>query len=194
MNEEEVQESMDEPGAAGSADAGPQDSEPQDAGPQGEASTGSALFEEIQQPPWPAMALGLGGTATGAIAAARALSMFARFGVAALAVGGLGVVLTEFMFPMRTTLLPEELQVRFGRRTRFRIPLKNVVRAYARTYQPLAEYGGWGIRGVGGNRAFNMRGNEGVQLELRSGQKVLIGSEKPEELVRAIRKATGCSS
>lgn len=187
-DEEEVRESVDEPADAPGA-------EPKEApGSPGAGDSLGVLFEEVQQPPWPLMALGLGGTATGAIAAARALGLLVRFGVAALAVGGLGVVLTEFMFPLRTTVLPDELQIRFGRRTRFRIPFKNVVRAYARTYQPLAEYGGWGIRGEAGNRVFSMRGNEGVQLELRSGQKVLIGSGRPEELAAAIRKTAGCAS
>lgn len=152
-----------------------------------------ALFEETQQPPWAALALGLGGGAVGVLAAARALSLAARFGVAAVAVGGMGYLFSEFLFPMSTTLFADELQVHFGRRTRFRIPLKNVVRAYARTYDPLGEYGGWGIRGgKGNNRAFNMQGNLGVQLVLRSGQKLLIGSDRPEELAYAIRKATGC--
>lgn len=150
------------------------------------------LYEETQQPPWVALVFGLGAPAVGVLAAARALSLVARFGAAALAVGGLGMVFSEFLFPMTTKLYPEEIHVRFGRRTRFRVPLKNVMRAYARTYDPLAEYGGWGIRGVGRNRAFNIQGNLGVQLVLRSGQKLLIGSDRPEELAYAIRKATGC--
>jgi hypothetical protein len=99
----------------------------------------------------------------------------------------------EFAVPMRTTLLPDELQIRFGRRTRFRIPLKNVVRAYPRTYHPIREYGGWGIRyAPDRSRAFNMRGDSGVQLVLRSGQRVLIGSQNPDELAAAVCKAAGC--
>lgn len=152
-----------------------------------------ALYEEVQEPIWPFKALGMGAGALGGLAAARTLAMGLRLGIAGLAASGVGLLIGEFLSPMRTTLLPDELQIRFGRRTRFRIPLKNVVRAYARTYHPMREYGGWGIRyAPNQSRAFNMRGDRGVQLVLRSGQRVLIGSQTPEELAEAIRKAAGC--
>lgn len=55
-----------------------------------------------------------------------------------------------------------------------------------RTYHPLLEYGGWGIRfGISG-KAYNARGNRGVQLVLRSGRRVLIGSQMPESLDAAM--------
>lgn len=58
---------------------------------------------------------------------------------------------------------------------------------YARTYRPLLEYGGWGIRcGFKGGRAYNVSGNKGVQLILKTGKRLLIGSQKPDELVEAI--------
>ena len=62
---------------------------------------------------------------------------------------------------------------------------------YTRTYHPILEYGGWGIRygwfwfGKLG-KAYNVRGNKGVQLVLKSGKRLLIGSQKPDELARAI--------
>jgi hypothetical protein len=153
---------------------------------------GEPLFEETQEPPWPIAMLAPGATAAGVMAAARAIGLGARFGVAGVAAAAAGLALREVIFPMETKLLPDEVQVRFGRRTRFRIPLKNVVQAYVRAYSPINEYGGWGIRNGKGGRAFNMRGNEGVQLVLRSGQRVLLGSQLPEELADAIHKATGC--
>ena len=59
---------------------------------------------------------------------------------------------------------------------------------YTRRYSPLAEYGGWGIRyglfGVG--KAYNAKGNLGVQLIFKNGKRLLIGSQKPDELVQAI--------
>jgi len=159
-----------------------------------EETTPPALFEEVQQPPWPFMALGLGGSALGGLAAGYSLSWWGRLGAAGLVAAGAGLALRELVFPLHTTVLPEEIQVRFGRRTRFRIPLKFVVRAYPRTYDPLREFGGWGIRFGAGGRAFNMRGNQGVQLVLRSGQRVLVGSERAEELAEVIHEITGCST
>ncbi|MCC2668116.1 MAG: hypothetical protein K0Q72_587 [Armatimonadetes bacterium] len=155
---------------------------------------GQALFEETQEPPWPLAVLAPGATAAGVMAAARVISLGARFGVAGLAAAATGMALREVYFPMETVLRSEEIQVRFGRRTRFRIPLKNVTRAYARTYSPINEFGGWGIRTGKQGRAFNMRGNQGVQLVLRSGQRVLIGSQQSDELAWAIQKATGCET
>jgi hypothetical protein len=63
------------------------------------------------------------------------------------------------------------------------IAVENVSECYARTYKPIREYGGWGIRhgfrrGIG--RAYNMSGNKGVQLVLKNGKKLLIGSQKPD--------------
>ena len=55
-----------------------------------------------------------------------------------------------------------------------------------RRYGPIREFGGWGIRGFGGRIAYNVRGNEGVELTLTDGRQVLIGSGRAEELAGAI--------
>jgi len=74
------------------------------------------------------------------------------------------------------------LHIRFKKFTR-----EDVEQYCARTYRPLLEYGGWGIRFGKSGRAFNMSGKRGVQLVLKGGKRLLIGSQKPEELVDAIR-------
>ena len=153
-----------------------------------------ALYDETQELVVPLKALGMVAGAGGGLALASAVGWVARLGVAGLAAAGVGLLVGEFLVPMRTTLLSDELQIRFGRRTRFRIPLKNVVSAYPRTYHPIREYGGWGIRQGFQGRAFNMRGDQGVQLVLRSGQRVLIGTQTPEALAEAIRQAAGCGA
>ena len=52
-----------------------------------------------------------------------------------------------------------------------------------RTYQPIMEYGGWGIRAWGSSgTAFNVSGNIGLQLELTNKKRVLIGTQKPDEI------------
>lgn len=56
-----------------------------------------------------------------------------------------------------------------------------IERIYVRKYSPLWEYGGWGIRGFGKNRALNVSGNMGIQLELKNGKKLLLGTQKPDE-------------
>jgi len=66
----------------------------------------------------------------------------------------------------------------------------------ARTYRPILEYGGWGIRFGSGEKAYNVSGNRGLQLALGGGRtgRVLIGSQCPEELAMAVESARGEAS
>ncbi len=94
---------------------------------------------------------------------------------------------------MRTRVLPEGIEVMcipLGfLRKRFR--WEEIERAYARTYSPLLEYGGWGIRyTLSAGTAYNVRGNQGIQLELKNGRRVLIGTQRPQEFLAAIRTAS----
>jgi len=72
------------------------------------------------------------------------------------------------------------------------VAMESVRRFYAKTYSPIREYGGWGIRrkwpGTGYGLAFNVSGNQGVLFEFSNGSTLLIGSQKAEELARAIEK------
>lgn len=59
----------------------------------------------------------------------------------------------------------------------------------ARTYAPILEYGGWGIRGSSEkNKAYNVRGERGVQLAFKDGRRVLIGSQRADELAEIIQE------
>ncbi|MFA9212415.1 MAG: hypothetical protein ACEQSR_01025 [Candidatus Methylacidiphilales bacterium] len=52
-----------------------------------------------------------------------------------------------------------------------------------RKYSPIKEYGGWGFRyGFKNGKAYNVSGNMGLQMVLQNGDKILIGTQKPEEL------------
>jgi len=72
-----------------------------------------------------------------------------------------------------------------------RIPAAEITSAEPREYSALAEYGGWGIHFSLSGRgwAYNVRGNSGVQLVFRNGKQLLIGTEQPDELAIAIRRA-----
>jgi hypothetical protein len=59
-------------------------------------------------------------------------------------------------------------------------------KAYVRQYKPIYEYGGWGIRGWGKDKARNVSGNMGLQLEMKDGDRLLIGTQKPEEMEKAV--------
>ena len=65
-----------------------------------------------------------------------------------------------------------------------------ISKAYIRKYNPILEYGGWGIRFglLRRNGAYNISGNMGLQLELNSGNKILIGTQKPDEIEEILKK------
>jgi len=59
-----------------------------------------------------------------------------------------------------------------------------------RTYSPLGEYGGWGIKYglVGAGKVYNVSGNQGLQVVFKDGARLLIGTQKPQELQEIINK------
>lgn len=67
------------------------------------------------------------------------------------------------------------------------VQLSDIKSAEAKTYRPIMEYGGWGLR-WGGRRgwAYSMRGNRGVFIECHDGKCFLLGSQKADELADAI--------
>lgn len=65
---------------------------------------------------------------------------------------------------------------------------EEIEKAYVRPYKPLLEYGGWGIRYGRKGKALNVSGNMGLQLELKNGKKLLIGTRKPEVLQAVIEE------
>lgn len=73
--------------------------------------------------------------------------------------------------------------LQLGERTR---PWSAISRAYVRPYDPLGEYGGWGLKGTSRNRALNVAGGEGIQLELADGTRLLLGTQRPAEARQAL--------
>jgi hypothetical protein len=60
-----------------------------------------------------------------------------------------------------------------------------------RTYRPIRDYGGWGIRRGSSGTAYNVSGNKGLQLALGDGGggRILIGSQHLDELALAVETA-----
>jgi len=101
----------------------------------------------------------------------------------------IGVAVLIWIARLETEIRPDGLYLRylpFHRRFR-RFAVEDLREYYARTYRPLREYGGWGIRYSWHGRAYNVSGHQGVQLVLRDGRRVLVGSARPFELETALR-------
>lgn len=59
----------------------------------------------------------------------------------------------------------------------------DIEKIYTREYKPVREYGGWGIKGSRKHgKAYNVSGNKGIQIELKNGKKILIGTQKTQEV------------
>jgi hypothetical protein len=75
----------------------------------------------------------------------------------------------------------------FQRKTR-KIEWKLIESFEVRKYKPILEYGGWGIRYGLNGKAYNVKGNMGLQLKLKDGKKILLGTQKPDELKEFLLK------
>lgn len=110
----------------------------------------------------------------------------------------MGIGFPYFFYQMKLTTIvqPGELKVRFWpfHIKAVRIPL-HLVRNYEPiSYNPISDYGGWGIRWGFKGKAYNMSGNKGVLLYFYDRKPLLIGTQEPEELYDAIKLAKDLKS
>jgi hypothetical protein len=105
---------------------------------------------------------------------------------------GIGLPIFFYSLKLITEVRKDGIYLRyFPFHRKFKIYQYKEIESYmAREYKPIREYGGWGIRYVIGGMAYNVYGNKGVQLILKSKKKVLVGTQKPEEFYLAIQKAS----
>jgi hypothetical protein len=100
---------------------------------------------------------------------------------------GIGIPVIFHMIQLVVEVREDHIYIRYAPFVTRKIPFAKIERYQARTYRPIVEYGGWGIRGWSGDRmAYNVSGNQGVELQLRDGRNVMIGSQRTQELVQAI--------
>ena len=94
-------------------------------------------------------------------------------------------VLVMGVLRMTTEVTPAELRVWFGWIPTYRkaVPIGAITAMEVVRYRPIRECGGWGIRnGPDGERVLNARGDRGVRLQLQDGTRLLIGSQRPDDL------------
>lgn len=65
--------------------------------------------------------------------------------------------------------------------TRKHFSWSEIKECYVREYNPVREYGGWGLRGFGRNwKAYNIYGNKGIQIVTNNGKEFLVGTQRPQ--------------
>lgn len=106
---------------------------------------------------------------------------------------GLGLPALFLALRLITEVRSDGLYYRFVlfHRSFQRLLFEEIIKYEIRTYKPIKEYGGWGIRLGAKGRAYNVSGNLGLQLELTNGRKILLGTQQPAVLLAAIEQAAG---
>lgn len=71
-----------------------------------------------------------------------------------------------------------------------KIDWKDIEKVYVRRYDALTEYGsGWGIKFGNAGKAYIVSGHYGLQIDFLDERKILLGTQRPGDLERMIRKA-----
>jgi hypothetical protein len=108
-----------------------------------------------------------------------------------------GIVISAafvFFFQLKTRIdekgiyyqfLPFHLKMKY-------INWEEIETANIRTYNPIGEYGGWGIKGgalwnKAKGKCVNISGDIGIQLVLKNGKKLLIGTQRKEEASNVLK-------
>ncbi len=102
---------------------------------------------------------------------------------------GLVVPIGFAMMKLIIEVRSDRLYIRFYPITTREIMFSDIASFQSRLYAPIREYGGWGIRGLtlkSHKMAYNTKGNWGVDVELKDGRFVMLGSQKANELEDAL--------
>lgn len=104
-----------------------------------------------------------------------------------------GVLLPGVLIGVRleTEVRDDGVHVRFAPfQRRFRSwRFQEIAQMAPRSYAPLKEFGGWGVRVAASGTAYTVSGRTGIQLVLRTGRRVLIGTQQPDRFMAAVDRA-----
>jgi hypothetical protein len=72
------------------------------------------------------------------------------------------------------------------------IQWKDIKKVHVRNYDPIGEYGGWGLKGgffwnKEKGKCVNISGDIGIQVEFKNGKKLLIGTQKKEAATSVLK-------
>ena len=103
---------------------------------------------------------------------------------------GIGLPLLMYTMGLDTQVRESGVFIRFRpfHRNWVVFGFEGIQKTEVSTYNPLKDYGGWGIRYGSKGKAYNVSGNKGVLLTLKDGKNVLIGSKNHEVLCSAINE------
>jgi hypothetical protein len=95
----------------------------------------------------------------------------------------IGVLALIFNLTLETRIDGNGIQYRYFPLIKWRkIPKQQIRSATVISFNPLTDHGGWGIKGNKTTKAYTVIGNSGLSIDLGEKKKILIGTQKPEEL------------
>lgn len=112
--------------------------------------------------------------------------LFVFLGSSAL---GLLISIGIFFLKLETTINEKGLQYGFSPIFKQNKAIwEEIEKVYVRDYNAITEYGGWGIKFSFGKRgkAYNTKGDKGIQIVFKDGHKTLIGTQQPEQVSQII--------
>jgi hypothetical protein len=68
-----------------------------------------------------------------------------------------------------------------------RVPLDRILSVETITHDIARDYGGYGFRSTREGKAYVANGGRGVRVTLAGGEKLVVGSQRPDELARMLR-------
>lgn len=102
----------------------------------------------------------------------------------------LGSPLMLYLFSsqtLKTLITEDEIIVSFGFFTSKRVVnINEISNLSVRKYDALKEFLGWGVRTNGENNCYTVKGNDGLEISLSNGKRILIGTKKPIEIQNII--------
>jgi hypothetical protein len=106
----------------------------------------------------------------------------------AVAIGTLALVLgTLLVMRLTVRVTPEEIEIRYVPFVDRHISIADIAGFEPRTYNPILA--GYGIHITPYGWVYNVSGREGVALTLTNGKRLLIGTQRQQELVSALAQA-----
>lgn len=105
----------------------------------------------------------------------------------AFIVFGFGLLWLFASLKLITEVHADALHIRFAPMRTKRIAFDRIEAAEVRTFRPIRDYGGWGVRYARGVKAYLAKGPRGVYLTMLDGRDILVGSQSPGELEAALR-------
>lgn len=109
-----------------------------------------------------------------------------NFGLIIFSLFVFGFILLFVLVRLKTEIDKYSIKMRFLPFMKRQVPWKEVKSAKVISY---GFVGGWGIRlGTKYGTVYNVKGNEGLAIELSNGKKFLIGTQKTAELETLLKR------